>query len=264
MTEKSQQTNEENTKDVMNYVEPVEDSMSDNFQEPDTLDIEEQIQEEPKYLKNVGRPRMKKVSMAKRNSWVDESGKRYNLMVVVPFNRAGDTKWSETDLDDEARFARELKLTGEQKAYVYYDPTYGTQVTTRGWERVIKTKIVHIGHNFVVQDYPHILDYECGLGGMKGVRRYTIMVGQIAKVSNLNDFDDLWKRLSQLDEVDEDGEIKKQNVYSSKLADPDKEVDMSKFNPNVASVENSPKIVSPRGTNIKTELNETNLEADIE
>jgi len=255
-------TNDED-KDI-EITEPIHGPVSENiFTEPTMLDVEEQFDEQPRYLKNVGKLTLKKIFFSKKNSWIDESGKKYNLMVVSPTNRAGDTKWSDTDLGEESKMALELKLTSEQKAYVYYDAGYGTDVTKKGWERILKVKVMPINHTFVAHDFPHIIDYECGLGAAKGSRRYTIMVGSIIKVSNSNDFEHLWKSLGILDEVNEKGQVIKENQFTLKMAQPDEIIDTRGLKP-LPVEDNAPGIISPSSKNPKTNLRETHRGDQVE
>lgn len=206
------------------------------FSEPTTVEVEHTIDDEVKYLKNVGEPKLKTIDSALKNSWTTIDGVKYNVMVIWPINRNNDLPWEEKNDSQEAKLAKQLQLKASEKAYVYFDPNYGTGVPEKGWSKILYIKQgVAINHSFTVQDYPHIIDHPVGLGGTSGERLYTAKVGQTVKVSHQGDFKKLWTTFGYLDEVNEKGETIKENVYSSKRANPDKPVDTSRYNPNVAT-----------------------------
>lgn len=65
----------------------------------------------------------------------------------------------------------------------------------------------------IVEDYPHVINYPYGpIGRPDQEKRITILVGQTVATSDKKLFEHLWKTFRFLDEVDEKGNLVKENT----------------------------------------------------
>jgi hypothetical protein len=214
----------------------ITESVSSQFTEPTEVEIEQISQEKITYLKNIGEPNLKTINSALKNSWITIEGKKYNVMVIWPVNRNNDLPWDDKADSQEATLSKQMGLKGNHKAYVYFDPEYGTGVPEKGWSKVLYIKQeVPLNHSFTVQDYPHIINYPLGIGGIAGERTYSIKVGETTRISHQGDFKKLWDTFGFLDEVDATGKVIKENTYTGRKNSPDKPVDKSRYNPTLAT-----------------------------
>ena len=83
-----------------------------------------------------------------------------------------------------------------------------------------RREIVPIDKSFVVTHYPHIVNFKVGLN-QYNERRYNVLRGQTAQIENDDDADIIFKTFSFVDEVNEKGEIIRENRWQEdkKLAE---------------------------------------------
>ena len=162
-----------------------------------------------RYLKNVGDPSSVLVDVQRHVWWVDKDAKKRVVEIVVR-DREGQQPGSR-----ELNLAEQLRLTSGEKAILYFQP-----------DGSINKKILDINHTFEVVNYPHVLGvvFSDGADEFTKKRRYNILVGEVAKITNQKDFERLWKSHGFLDEVDEEGNVIRENAYTINRKNPPKKV----------------------------------------
>lgn len=167
-----------------------------------------------RYLRNDGQPTKFVVDKQRFVHWVDESGDKQVVQVVIR-NREGVENIKEK-MNEENALADQLRLTGGEKAILYYYKTGH-----------IEKNIMGLNQTFTVTNWPHLLSVEFGdgVGVLVNKRRYRIKVGETVKVTNQRDFEMLWKMYGFLNEVDAEGEVIRENVYTKQLKEPVKKVE---------------------------------------
>lgn len=168
------------------------------------------MRQQIRYLKNNGQPSSVLVDIQRHVSWWDKQGKQRMIEVILPNRESNNPK------DDEKKKAEQLKLVDGEKALLYFQPTGD-----------IVKKVVDSNFTFTVFDYPHLKGVVMGEGSglMSKKRKYNCLVDQILKVTNSRDFEQLWRTYQFLDEVDEEGNIIRENLYTKNLKNPPKKSD---------------------------------------
>jgi hypothetical protein len=163
-----------------------------------------------KYLKNVGQPAKKEIYLQRFENWYFSAKDKTRKIVEIVCPEGT----RESMGDEEIIKAKELGLKPFEKAILFYedDGRIIPEIYSRG--SIYKKEIRDIGYSFSVDNYPHLVGVVCSEQGQFGEKRkYTILAGDRAEVSNTRDFQFLQKTYLFLDECDERGNVIQKNPY---------------------------------------------------
>lgn len=176
-----------------------------------------------KYLKNNAEPQTLTIYNQRSIEYYEEAqkGKFVKRRIDIAMHREGRSFIKNDPVRDPHRideFAIKHNLSKFNKLLIHYKNDRFVQGPNN-------PDLKPVSFSFTVVHYPHIVGFKRG-EGIEDEREYNLLVGEVVKVENDFDAEDIIKTYHFVDEVNEKGEIIMENPYRTEYKP--MEVDIAK------------------------------------